>query len=101
MMLLQIRFKNSASDCQFSQQKEKPPGQAALYHFTDCVRRAGACLCAAALSAVCAILVGYFFHLRGIHIEVRIDILNVVVIFECFEQTDHRVGSGALKLGVG
>jgi len=45
-------------------------------------------------------LARYFLQLFLIHVEIRIDVLDVVVIFNRFQQADHLAGGRALQLDV-
>src|SRR5579863_2044508 len=44
---------------------------------------------------------GHLFHLLGIHIEVRVDVLGIVEILKGFQKPHHLRRCRALKLGVG
>ncbi len=44
---------------------------------------------------------GLACHGSFVHVEVRVDVLRVVEIFDDFEEPDHGVGLSAFELGVG
>src|SRR5271157_4838526 len=48
-----------------------------------------------------AALAGRLFHLLGVHVEVRVDVLCVVALFQGLEQADHLVCCSPFQLGIG